>query len=90
MEQAGTQASRTLAARTMLHGVKIRTTQEVERFRMNQDLLVLMGIAFFCAGLLIREQQKIITDQQNILYDVACDNMALRFHIHNKEVDENA
>lgn len=58
----------------------------------NTDL-IFIGSMLFVAGVLTRQYEQsleqIIENQQAVLYDVATDNMALRFHIHNTEVEAN-
>lgn len=49
-----------------------------------RDLLMLSGAVLFCAGLWVNRQNEIIAAHQAILYDVACDNMALRMQYNDK------
>ncbi len=49
-----------------------------------------IGLSMLLAGMVIHEMQHIIAVQAKMLHNVACDKMALRFHIHNTEVENNA
>lgn len=87
MEQAGIEGRCAATERRMFYGHAVWRLEKDKRIYMKA---LVLGSIFVSVGLLLWYQNETIEKQQAILYDVACDNMALRFFIHKKEVEENA
>jgi len=62
----------------------------MNKFIENGLILLSFGLVVMLHESIQRDMQSVIDTQAELLHDAACDNMALRFYIHNKEVEENA